>query len=227
MKIFTIPNFITLGNLLCGIYGIIFLHNGQIKEAAILILIALILDFLDGFVARITNSHSEIGKQLDSLADMVSFGVLPSLILFYLFKDSEYLKYLSFLPALSSALRLAKFNIDTRQTNGFRGLPTPANAMVVASFPYILDNDLSFLGPDTLNLTLAIYSVLISFILISDIPMLALKFKNFQWVPNKIRYLFLISSLILLVFFQFKAIPIILALYIALSLLFRTNQDAS
>lgn len=227
MKIFTLPNFITLGNLLCGIYGILFLHNGQIKEAALLILVALVLDFLDGFVARITNSYSEIGKQLDSLADMVSFGVLPSLVLFFLIEDSGYLKYITFLPALFSALRLAKFNIDTRQANGFRGLPTPANAMVVASFPYILNSNFSFLGPDTLSLLLAGYAVVISLLLISDIPMLALKFKSFKWTPNKIRYLFLISSLALLILLQFKAIPLILTFYIILSLLFRSNQDAT
>ncbi|AWV97914.1 CDP-diacylglycerol--serine O-phosphatidyltransferase [Arcticibacterium luteifluviistationis] len=227
MKIFTLPNFITLGNLLCGIYGIIFLHNGQIKEAALLILVALVLDFLDGFVARLTNSYSEIGKQLDSLADMVSFGVLPSLILFFLFKDAGYFQYLSFLPALFSALRLAKFNIDTRQANGFRGLPTPANAMVIASFPFIFDKDLAYLGAEAINTILSVYSIAISFILISDIPMMALKFKSFAWSANKTRYLFLLSSLLLLIILQFEAIPLILALYIALSLLFRASDDAS
>lgn len=227
MKIFTIPNFITLGNLLCGIYGIIFLFNGQIKEAAILILVALVLDFLDGFIARITNSYSEIGKQLDSLADMVSFGVLPSLILFFLFRDATYLKYLAFLPAMFSALRLAKFNIDTRQANGFRGLPTPANAMVIASFPFIFDQNFSYFGSETINIIFSLYAVFISFILISDVPMMALKFKSFDWTSNKTRYLFLISSFLLLIFLQFQSIPIILAIYIAFSLLFRTTDETA
>jgi CDP-diacylglycerol--serine O-phosphatidyltransferase len=219
MKLFTIPNIITLGNLLCGIMGLIYLQNGSIEIAAYLILIALILDFLDGFVARITNSYSDIGKQLDSLADMVSFGVLPSMILFYLLKDADYWRYITLLPAMASALRLAKFNIDNRQTDSFRGLPTPANAMVIAAFPFILHDGGPYLNPQNTFFIICIYSILISLIMISDLPMLALKFKSYAWEINKVRYIFLISSVTLLIVFQFTGVPLILLLYVLFSLI--------
>jgi len=219
MKLFTIPNIITLGNLLCGIMGLIYLQNGSIEIAAYLILIALILDFLDGFVARITNSYSDIGKQLDSLADMVSFGVLPSMILFYLLKDADYWRYITLLPAMASALRLAKFNIDNRQTDSFRGLPTPANAMIIAAFPFILHDGGPYLNPQNTFFIICIYSILISLIMISDLPMLALKFKSYAWEINKVRYIFLISSVTLLIVFQFTGVPLILLLYVLFSLI--------
>jgi CDP-diacylglycerol--serine O-phosphatidyltransferase len=218
MKLFTLPNIITLANLLCGILGLIALNEGHIQYASVLVLIALILDFLDGFVARLTNSYSEIGKQLDSLADMVSFGVLPSLILYYLLKDMDFWQYASLLPALASALRLAKFNIDERQSNSFRGLPTPANAMVVASFPFILKLDWFSANGSTVSYAFITYAVLISIIMISDIPMFALKFKTFNWKTNRLRYLFLVSSLILLLAFQYAGIPLVLLLYIGISI---------
>lgn len=219
MKLFTIPNIITLGNLLCGIMGLIYLQNGSIEIAAYLILIALILDFLDGFVARITNSYSDIGKQLDSLADMVSFGVLPSMILFYLLKDADYWRYITLLPAMASALRLAKFNIDNRQTDSFRGLPTPANALIIAAFPFILHDGGPYLNPQNTFFIICIYSILISLIMISDLPMLALKFKSYAWEINKVRYIFLISSVTLLIVFQFTGVPLILLLYVLFSLI--------
>jgi CDP-diacylglycerol---serine O-phosphatidyltransferase len=218
MKLFTIPNIITLANLLCGILGLIALNEGQIQYASILILVALILDFLDGFVARLTNSYSEIGKQLDSLADMVSFGVLPSLILFYLLKDMGNWQYASFLPAMASALRLAKFNIDERQSDSFRGLPTPANAMVVASFPFMLNQDWAQANGLLISYILMAYAALISIIMISDLPMFALKFKSFNLNLNKLRYSFLAASLLLLLFFQFTGIPMVLILYIGISI---------
>jgi CDP-diacylglycerol--serine O-phosphatidyltransferase len=215
MKLFTIPNIITLGNLLCGIMGLISLQNGDVKQASILILIALILDFLDGFIARMTNSYSDIGKQLDSLADMVSFGVLPSMILFHLLNDAGHLVYVALLPAMASALRLAKFNIDERQSDSFRGLPTPANAMVIAAFPFILDQGFTLLNTDYI---LAAYAVIISYIMISDIPMLALKFKTYAWKSNQIRFIFLILSIAFLLLFEFAGVPLILLLYIGISI---------
>ncbi|MGK0137346.1 MAG: CDP-diacylglycerol--serine O-phosphatidyltransferase [Algoriphagus sp.] len=217
MKLFTVPNFITLGNLVCGFFGILAANQGRLQDAGIFIFIALILDFLDGFVARIFNSYSEIGKQLDSLADMVSFGVLPSFILYYLMENDGYLRYISIIPALSSALRLAKFNIDERQSNSFRGLPTPANAMVVASFPFILTEEYNFLKDDLITLFFCVYTVLISIIMISNLPMLALKFKNYSWTSNSLKYLFLIISVALVAILKFAAIPLILILYIGFS----------
>lgn len=241
MKLFTIPNIMTLGNLLCGCLGILCAVSGELALASYLIFIAGILDFLDGFVARLLNQHSEIGKQLDSLADMVTFGVLPSFILFMIISGESLcdknidayafighlnpnyknflLAFISFILALFSALRLAKFNIDTRQSDSFIGVPTPANAFVVAAFPLIIEfnPEYKFL---ILNTTFLIaYTLIMSYLLISEIPLFALKFKNFSWAANKIKYIFLIISVILLVALQFVAIPLIIFLYIILSVI--------
>jgi CDP-diacylglycerol---serine O-phosphatidyltransferase len=240
MKLFTIPNIMTLGNLLCGCVGIVLIFEGNLLWASYLIFIAGILDFLDGFVARLLNQHSEIGKQLDSLADMVTFGVLPSFLLAKLIQISttqdnilsdllpsnllsqahlQLLAYIAFVLALCSCLRLAKFNVDTRQSDSFIGVPTPANAFVVAAFPLILkfNPEYSFL---ILNSTILIaYTLIMSYLLISEIPLFALKFKNFSWKANQIKYVFLILSVILLMVFQFVAIPLIIFLYIILSVI--------
>lgn len=181
------------------------------------ILIALVLDFLDGFVARLTKTYSDIGKQLDSLADMVTFGVLPSFMLYFLSGEAGYWKIICFLPALFSALRLAKFNIDERQALGFYGLPTPANAMTVASFPFVLaDNAPAFLFSYRTELILC-YSIIISLLMISDLPMMALKFKNFSWADNQFRFIFLILSALGLIWLKAFAIPAILLLYLLFS----------
>ncbi len=217
MKMFTLPNLITSGNLLFGLAGIIFLFQQDFRQASFCILIALILDFLDGFVARLTGSFSEIGKQLDSLADMVTFGALPALMLYFSSGIEGYLNIICLLPALFSALRLAKFNIDERQSVGFYGLPTPANAMTIASFPFIFSA-----GAPSFLLTYQgefylIYSVAISLLMISEIPMMALKFKNFTWAANKLKYTFLILSAVLLLVLQIQAVPLILLWYILVS----------
>lgn len=231
----------TLGNLLCGCLGILSAVSGELTLASYLIFIAGILDFLDGFVARLLKQHSEIGKQLDSLADMVTFGVLPSFILFMIISgeplcNTNYqpyafighaspnfknflLAFIAFILALFSCLRLAKFNIDTRQSDSFIGVPTPANAFVVAAFPLILEfnPEYKFL---ILNSTFLIsYTLIMSYLLISEIPLFALKFKNFSWASNQIKYIFLILSVILLVSLQFVAIPLIIFLYIILSVI--------
>ncbi|MCR9063161.1 MAG: CDP-diacylglycerol--serine O-phosphatidyltransferase [Cytophagales bacterium] len=225
MKIFTLPNFITLGNLICGMIGLRLIGLGDLSSAAILIFVALILDFFDGFVARLTNSHSEIGKQLDSLADMVSFGVLPSFILFSLLEDQGWIAFIGFVPALFSALRLAKFNIDERQSTSFFGLPTPANAMTVASFPLIIGQN--FINSQNLDLSyfFIAYSIIISFLLIADIPMMALKFKDFTWASNKVRYSFLVASLLLILILRYAAIPAILLFYTLLSIIYKPKTD--
>jgi CDP-diacylglycerol--serine O-phosphatidyltransferase len=222
MKLFTIPNLLTLGNLLCGCFGIFFVFEGDLKMASYLTGLALLLDFGDGFLARLLNSASPIGKELDSLADMVTFGALPAFVVFSLARNAtgefpEYLPYLAFVIAVFSALRLAKFNIDTRQSESFIGLPTPANGMIVAAFPFILDNsNLAFLANPWV---LIAYAFVISFLLIAEIPLFALKFKNFTWQDNRIKYIFLVLSLVLLVLFMIPAIPLIIILYFLLSLL--------
>lgn len=217
MRLFTLPNLITLGNLLCGLLGILALIQNNFMLASGYILIALVLDFLDGFVARLTKTYSDIGKQLDSLADMVTFGVLPSFMLYFLSGEAGYWKIICFLPALFSALRLAKFNIDERQALGFYGLPTPANAMTVASFPFVLsDKAPAFLFSYRTELILC-YSVIISLLMISDLPMMALKFKNFSWTDNQFRFIFLILSALGLIWLKAFAIPAILLLYLLFS----------
>jgi CDP-diacylglycerol---serine O-phosphatidyltransferase len=247
MKLFTIPNIMTLANLLCGCLGIVFVFEGNLLWASYLIFIAGILDFLDGFVARLLNQHSEIGKQLDSLADMVTFGALPSFILAKLIQLSisqdnilsdllpsnllsqthlPLLAYIAFILALFSCLRLAKFNIDTRQSDSFIGVPTPANAFVVAAFPLILEFNPKYKFLILNSTFLIAYTLVMSYLLISEIPLFALKFKNFSWASNQIKYIFLILSVILLVALQFVAIPLIIFLYIILSVIsnFRANK---
>lgn len=224
MKLFTIPNFMTLGNLLCGCLGILSVFEGNVISASVFIGIALLLDFGDGFAARLLNSASPIGKELDSLADVVSFGVLPSFILFNELINNEltngYVAYAAFVIALFSALRLAKFNVDTRQTDSFIGVPTPANAMVIAALPLIQTYQpayAAFISP----WVILVYIVVMSYLLISELPLFALKFKSYAWSANSYVYSFLIASVVLLVVFKFFAVPLVILLYIGMSVVRR------
>jgi CDP-diacylglycerol--serine O-phosphatidyltransferase len=154
---------------------------------------------------------------------MVTFGVLPSMILFYLLSQSSsniYLPFISFLIAIFSALRLAKFNIDTRQLNTFIGLPTPANALFISSLPVIIALNYMELNNFILNpYTLISITLIFSFLLVAELPLFSLKFKNFKWIGNEVRYLFLGISILLLIFFKFVAIPLVILLYILLSII--------
>jgi CDP-diacylglycerol--serine O-phosphatidyltransferase len=227
-----IPNTVTCLNLFSGCLGIVFAFNGELVFASYAILIAAILDFLDGMLARLLKAYSELGKQLDSLADMVSFGVLPSVIIYHLFLKStdlnseNWINYSAFIIAVFSGLRLAKFNIDTRQSENFIGLPTPANALLIASFPIMLEENNSIFMNYIMNPNaLLVFSLLISFLLISEIPLLSLKFKTISFSENILRYLLIGSSLIFIALLQFTAIPIILALYLMISMIhFRKNK---
>lgn len=219
MRLFTVSNFITLSNLLCGCLGIMaVLVDGDLKRGGLLIAIALILDFFDGFAARLFNEASELGKQLDSLADVVSFGVLPGFILFKLIGDSgffpENMEYAAFLITLFSALRLAKFNIDTRQAYGFIGLPTPANAVAIGVLPFLLEDSLWLSDLITQSWFLIVYIAIFSYLLISELPLPALKFKNYGWKGNQFAYTFLTISLILILVFKLVAVPVIIYGYI-------------
>ena len=185
-------------------------------------------------LARLLKAYSEIGKQLDSLADMVSFGVLPSVIIYQIFllspqtaPYSSFLNYSAFLIAVFSGLRLAKFNIDTRQTENFIGLPTPANSLLIASFPIIMEQNNSFFMNYIMNpYFLFIFSLGMGLLLVSEIPLISLKFKSLKFSDNLLRYTLIGSSLILLLLFQFAAIPIILCLYFLISFIqFRTKTD--
>jgi CDP-diacylglycerol---serine O-phosphatidyltransferase len=261
---FHIPNLFTASNLICGILAIILSLMGRIDFAPFFIFGGAIFDFFDGFLARKLNRMGELGKQLDSLADMVTFGVAPGILMLvvlifaispYTINENEsFISHMDFLMSnwknaifynipnsfdnnlkftpfialfipFMSMFRLAKFNIDTRQSESFIGLNTPTNTIFFTTFPLFL----------SLNLTDSLYFEKFSFLyqieiiipligimsllLISEIPMFSLKFKSFKWDENKLRYLFLITCLLLIVFLLVLSIPIIVILYVILSLI--------
>lgn len=210
--------------------AVVYVFKGEIPTFAVLVGFSLIFDFLDGFAARALKAYSPMGKELDSLADMVTFGFVPGAIMYHLFvnsvplvlyQDEIWARAVGFLPfviTVFSALRLAKFNIDTRQTNSFIGVPTPAITIFVVGIALIIQNDRFNLTPTILNTyVIAGISMILSFLLVSEIPMFALKFKNFGWSQNKIQYTFLIFCVVALSFLQFAGIPLVIILYIILS----------
>ncbi len=220
-----IPNTLTLANLLCGCLAIIeVVQNKSIENACILMVIALVCDFFDGFIARLFKVSSPIGKELDSLADVVTFGVLPSFMVYFMMQKhanfSPNTAYIAFLIALFSALRLAKFNIDTRQSDSFIGVPTPANAILIASIALNLEyNSIDFLTNLFRNQYFTIGTTFIlSYLLVAELPLFAFKFKNFKWKGNEIRFLFIIASLLLLLTFKLTALPWVVIGYILVSL---------
>lgn len=228
-----IPNFITSLNLFSGCLALMFASEGNLVYAAVLIGIASVFDFMDGMTARLLKAYSSIGKELDSLADMVSFGVVPAYILFQLMKNTLQSNTLTvdssisntlfvcvpFIVAVFSGLRLAKFNVDTRQTESFIGLPTPANAIFIGSFPLLLAyGNSDFIKDLILNkYFLVAISLFQSFMLVSEFPMFSLKIKGLGFSQNKIRYIFLIICILLVVFFNVTAIPLIILFFILLS----------
>ena len=192
--------------------------------AAYFVWIAAAFDFFDGFVARALHVSSPIGKELDSLADMVSFGLLPSIVMYKLISAStqnEWLPYIAFMIAVFSALRLAIFNVDETQTDSFKGLNTPSNTLFITSLPLISAHVGGWLYQP---LVLTIITVVFSLLMVSRLEFFALKFKNFSWGDNKIRFTFLLLSVLLLVVLQLVAIPLIILLYIALSLAVRLSS---
>jgi CDP-diacylglycerol--serine O-phosphatidyltransferase len=232
-----IPNLLTLGNLLAGCIGLWFVMQGDLVSASYCIFISLVCDFFDGFLARALQAYSDLGKELDSLADMVSFGVLPAFILFSLVEQScgsqctvglfgFYKPFMVFTLALMSAYRLAKFNIDTRQSDQFIGVPTPANGLLIASLPLILRFQPEF-SPYILHFQgLLIYAVLMSYLLVCELPLLAFKFKTWDWKSNQVKFIFLIFCIAALVMLKFAAIPVLVISYILLSgLIFLLNPN--
>lgn len=217
----SIPSWFTAGNLLLGVMSIVFSSKGEMTGASICIFLAAILDFFDGFVARALNAASDFGKEFDSLADMVTFGAAPSLLLFYLSETMGigFFKYASFLLALFAGIRLAIFNIDSRQSSGFIGLPSPAMGITVASFPLIIEfqqyNLETWMSSPWFAL---IFSGSFAFLMVAPLPMFSLKFKNFTWVDNRSTFIFLAMCLILLLLFKFMGIPFIIITYIIWSL---------
>ena len=221
-----IPNFVTCLNLFSGCLGIVFAFQGNLTWASYAIVIAAILDFFDGMLARLLKAYSEIGKELDSLADVVSFGVLPSVIIYHLFAlspqpefDVTWLSLSAFVIAVFSALRLAKFNIDTRQSENFIGLPTPASALLIASFPLIIAESNTYFADFILNTWfLLIFSLTMSMLLVAEVPLISLKFKTLDLKENMLRYILVITSVLLLLFFKFEAVPMIIMVYFMISL---------
>ncbi len=204
--------------MVCGCAGIIFLWEDKTIPTAYFIWAACIFDFFDGFAARMLKVSSPIGKELDSMADMVSFGALPALFMYKLLdfeSPFHYLPYIALLIAVCSALRLAIFNLDETQSDSFKGLPTPANALFITAIPFL---DFSFFDFIHSPVTLAVITIIFSLLLVSRIDLFALKFKNFSWKDNKIRITFLLLSVLLLVSLQVAAVPLIIILYIAMSL---------
>jgi CDP-diacylglycerol--serine O-phosphatidyltransferase len=226
-----LPNFLTCLNLFCGCIAVVLVFRNHLVWAAYIVFIAAFFDLLDGMVARMLKVSSPIGKELDSLADMVTFGLVPGAILFKMMQlniDSvssnqnlnTFIQFLPFLVTIFSALRLAKFNIDTRQTESFLGLPTPANTLLIVSLPLILVHDTFNLSDLLMNPWFILgLTVLQSFLLVSELPLIALKFKNLSWKENSYQYILIVTSAVLLLVMQFTAIPLIIFLYVFLSLL--------
>jgi CDP-diacylglycerol---serine O-phosphatidyltransferase len=275
---FVLPNWFTAGNLICGVLAIMFAMTGRIDLASWLVLLAALLDFMDGFLARKMGVSSALGKQLDSLADMVTFGAVPGIITFILLiiNGAHEVVYASFGADVSpylyesfgqsihqlitfyfadltgnpleyapfhfsgwylyspfvaltipffSLFRLAKFNLDTRQTDKFLGLPTPANTLFFMSLPLMLWDAWGETGwKNTLiyillqEEILSVFILMFSVLLVTEIPLIALKFKEYSWKNNRIRYILIGLSLILIVLLSFRAIPVILILYLGLSM---------
>lgn len=227
-----LPNFITLCNLFCGTVAIIFTVRGMLDCAALFVAIGIFFDFFDGFFARLLHVKSEMGLQLDSLADMVTSGVVPGIAMFQLLSSSTYvletkgtfsmlLPYMGLFISLGSAYRLANFNIDTRQSTGFIGLPTPANTMFILSLPLILQYQSTEIVVFFLRNTWMLLGItlLSTYMLNANISLFALKFKDYSLKNNIVKYVFLAVCLLLLLVLKVIAIPFIILLYIFLSLI--------
>jgi CDP-diacylglycerol---serine O-phosphatidyltransferase len=237
-----VPNFVTSLSLAAGFIAIIFAANGDLLTASWLILAATIFDFFDGFSARLLKAYSEIGKELDSLADIVSFGVAPAFIIYKLLVPALHdlmpsvsgsgsglagiLIYIPVLMPVCAALRLAKFNIDTTQTASFKGLPTPANAIAVISVVFAANyTSLPLLKSFTESpAAIIIYTIIISLLMVTNLPLLSLKFKNLMFKGNEGRYILISLVLISLIIFGLSTAPLIIPIYIIVSLISNTNR---
>lgn len=213
-----IPNLITLLNLLSGCIALVFVSQDNFWFAFYFVCLGIFFDFFDGFFARIFKVQSPLGVQLDSLADMVTSGVVPGFVMLKMLSElssDAFLPYFGFIITLGSCYRLAKFNIDTRQTDSFIGLPTPANALFILSLPLISQ---AFVADLLSNVWVLMgISVLSAFILNAELPLFSLKIKNFSFTKYKLQILFLILAVILLLAFQILGLPLVILLYVLLS----------
>lgn len=246
-----IPNIITLGNLFSGLMAILLISNEKYVWAVFFVFLGALFDFFDGMFARMLGVSGELGKQMDSLADMISFGVVPGLAMYTMLKisyadtpnvilyhnenmgillNSEIIYSLpGFLITLFSAIRLAKFNIDTRQTSSFIGLPTPAATLFILSLFLIYALGLNEMAEKIVSTTWALYfiTIVISYLLVAELPLFSLKFKTWNWHENKIKWVFISMVIILLLILKIVAIPLIIIIYIVLSLINNKMPDIS
>lgn len=241
-----IPNLLTLCNLLCGFLGIVACFNGDLPLGGLFVFIGAFFDLLDGMAAKLLKAHSSIGKDLDSLADIATFGMLPAVIIYLLLlkshagwmgvfyiADAPVLSLLPFLLVAAAALRLAKFNNDSSQSTVFRGLPTPANGMFFASFPLILQYNNFVFRFDIIHLSdiflnpfvLSVLVLLFSWLMLSDVRLLSFKLKGSGFAENRMVYLLGILSVILFAILLWMAVPAIILIYIILSYIAKRKAD--
>ena len=226
-----LPNTITCCNLLSGCFSILFSFSGMPVMASVMIFVAGLFDFFDGFTARLLNAHSPIGGDLDSLSDVVSFGVAPGFIMYHVMCSGmvepiwpvggiSLFACFAFLLPVFSAVRLAKFNVDTRQTTSFIGLPTPPMAIFMASLPLALWQ-LGLLGQPVLNPYLCLgIVILFSVMMVCNLHFFSFKMKSVSWKGNEVRWIFLVIAVLGFAVFCFVALPFILLVYILMSVLF-------
>ena len=245
-----IPNLLTLGNLFCGTVATIFAVQGDFVLAGLFVVIGIFFDFFDGFAARLLNVSGELGKQLDSLADMVTSGVVPGIIMFKLIGESGIRNFglhhrysyglqledffldsrlLGLLLTLGACYRLAKFNIDTRQSESFIGLPTPAMSLFIISLPLIQEfSDIEFAqNLIANNYFLIAITLLLTYLMNAELPLFSLKFKEYSVKNNLVKYLFLVISLLMIIFLQYISIPLIILLYVFLSIVSNFEKKAT
>ena len=223
-----IPNAITCCNLLSGCISIVLMCNGYAVAAGAMIFLAAVFDFFDGFAARLLKAYSPLGAQLDSLSDVVSFGVAPSFMMYYYLNQTvgleiagfNVLPFVAFFLAVFAELRLAKFNIDDRQTTSFIGLPTPAMGLFVASLPFTLQNErLAFMASNMSNVYFLVAIVgIFSYLMVSEIPFFSLKVKNLKFKENIHIYILAVFAVAAFVFLGFAAIPFVMLFYILVSI---------
>ena len=240
-----IPNIITSLNLLCGCVAVLFAVSGDLISAAFFVFFGIFFDFFDGLAARLLDAHSDVGLEFDSLADMITSGVAPAIVMVQLLNEAffgstlniseifsnegwntgftNYLPLIGLLIAVASGYRLAKFNVDTRQTSSFIGLPTPANALLILSLPLILQFQATdWVEGIILNKWFLIGLTIVSSMLLNaELPLFGLKFKTWDFKSNSIRYVFLLLCILFLILLKFIAIPLIILLYIVLSLFWK------
>ena len=236
-----LPNLITLGNLFCGILASIFAVDGHFELTFLFVVLGVFLDFFDGFLARILKVSGELGKQLDSLADMVTSGVVPGIVLFYLLGNKGQLLHeinnefllpsglplFGLLITLAACYRLAKFNLDTRQSEFFIGLPTPAMSLFIVSLPLIQMHTENLFIKDLIdnNYFLIGTTILLSYLMNVELLLFSFKFKNYSLKENLYKYILIVFSIALLINLEYLAIPLIIMSYILLSMLKNFNTS--